>query len=240
MKNGFIFTIYLFLIPINLKSQITVFRYPSPVLYKYCNNPVLFTEVCDRQIEVDYVFEGGKIEISDNNRLHIRLFPMDDSCFLTIFEPKKGFNQFIMRMKCKVLEPPAPYIEVKPKNKSTAFMQDTLNLKVADTLMIKVIPDPQFAFNLPNEIQYRPEKIIIELLPNSINKQGNPPKTEQINILNKWENNQVEWVIPLSYLNTSFILYVNDLHRTDSQSNSKPVSSTFYFENSRKIVVHIK
>ncbi len=240
MKKLFIFTIFLVLYPITLKCQITVFQYPSPLLYKYCNNPVILSEVCNRQLDIDYVFEGGKIEISDSNRLHIRLFPVEDSCFLTIFEKKKTFNQFLMRMKCRVIEAPTPYIDVTLKNGIATRIKDTVNLKAGDTLLIDVMPDPEFALYFQDEIQYKPEKIVFEYLHESKDIRQKPQKQEIANITNKWNNNQVAWVAPVNYSHKNFTLCINNLHRTDSKGHSRLVQEEPYFEHSRKIFVQIK
>lgn len=240
MKNIFIFTIFLVLCHINTKCQLTVFRYPSPFLYKHCNNAVILSEVCDREMDIDYVFDGGKIEISDSNRLHIRLFPIEDSCFLTIFEQKNGLNQFLMKMKCKVIEPPAPYIEVIRKNGITTLIQDTMNLKAGDTLIIKAIPDPDFAANFPNEIQYKPESVFMEFLPKPKDMRQKAMKQQMANMAYKWENNQMEWVIPVNIWNKSLTLCINHLCRTDSKGYRTLVSETVYFQPNRKIFVHVK
>lgn len=203
-----------------------ILRYPSPILYKYCNNPVILAEVCNRNIDIDYIFEGGKLSISDSNRQHINLFPTQDSCFLTIFEHKNNVNQFVMQMKCRIIEPPTPYLEIQNRSRET----DTLYLKIGDTLTIRLKADPEFELLMPEECHYKPQKIAI--------KSG---KKEIVNLTSYWKNNEIVWVVPktwkeLPYKNLT--LSVSNIERINAKGEKRIIPKTAYFQPSTNIKVY--
>lgn len=235
MKTAFIcFSLILWMGEAN--CQITVYRYPSPLIYKNCDNPIVLSEVCERNIPIDYVFEGGQIIVSDTNDKHIHLFPTKDSCVLTIFEQKQGFNHFIMQMKCRVIQPPPPSLEIllKRKDGTSIRITDTLEVRAGDILSIKVIPDPEFRVAFPDEAHYKPEKMIIE---------SNSKKQEIANITSYWKDNQVLWVIPTTWKKLPFksmTLFINNLYRIDSKGNKQPIPKSTYFQASQRIMVRFK
>lgn len=216
------------MLSLSTKAQITIFRYPSPILYKYCNNPLILSEVCDRNVQVDYIFEGGKISISDTNHLHINLFPTQDSCFLTIFEPKNNVNQFVMQMKCRIVEPPPPALEIRPRN--MRYRIDTLYLKVGDTLSMRFIADPEFELLMPDECHYKPQKVSI--------KSG---KKEMLSLTPYWKNEALIWVVPQAWKTLpeqNMTLSISNIERINSKGEKRIIPKTAYFQPNTNIILH--
>ena len=236
MKTQLIFCLVLILFSIEAQCQLKVFRYPSPILYKFCENPVILSEVCDKNLEIDYVFEGGEILVSDSNNLHIRLFPTQDSCFLTIFEKKNGQNQFIMQMKCRVVEPPPPSIQLYVNRKGIDWEGGTLELVEGDSLKIEIMPDPEFRANFPAEAQYKPTK--------NMTKVGAKGRQQEMNnITARWADNQVLWVVPEGSSKSQYslrLLCVNEIYRINSRGEKIYLDKTAYFEPNKSIFLRFK
>ena len=229
MKNWAIFSFIFLFFTTETTAQIRIFRYPSPLLYKNCENALAFEAVCSKTGEIGYVFEGGEIRVSDTNNQQIYLFPTQNTARLTLFESINGRNERILSIDCRVFEPPAPYMMLY-QNGARQPKEDTLTVSEGDSIRIEIAADPEFAFLYPKEATYLSQNVFIQYT--------HKDKSLVKNKLNAvWKENQLLWVVPKNTNAVQIDLMIDDIQRINSSGQGIAVTESAYFSPFLHIVI---
>lgn len=142
------------------RPEVVVRSKALQILYKGCGNEV---EVDVPALAENYNPDfsrstGGKLIKSATSKKDITIVPTDRNFDLSVYSNSNGQSVEIGKLKYNVIKPPMPRIVLmNPSNNQEINGMAGLNKK--QTVMIKLIPDGEFARTLPKDARYKAKAV---------------------------------------------------------------------------------